>query len=281
MYVIACVAVFLAAYLVNTTIISVLYHRGLAHGAVRLAPRTRRLAATAGIWLTGLDPKAWVCMHRRHHAYSDGVGDPHSPVQFGMFGVLLGQLRSYERTLVRLSRGDATYADFVADLEFPINRINRDGVWYLPYLFHLGGAFAIGMIGGWWALGACYWIGMMSHPLEGWIVNSLGHAVGGRNFETEDNSRNNHLAAWLILGEGYQNNHHRYPASARFSYRQSEIDVGYALCRVLEKLGALAIERSTLIPRPGVVGEIAVVAQLRSRAAETGATRAIVESMVP
>ena len=67
MYVLSCLGVFLIAYLINTTTISVLYHRGLAHGAVDLSPRTRSFAAAMGIWLTGLDPKGWVCMHRSFH----------------------------------------------------------------------------------------------------------------------------------------------------------------------------------------------------------------------
>ena len=251
MYLLACLVVFLVAYLVNTTTISVLYHRGLAHGAVELSPGLRRFTARAGIWLTGLDPKGWVCMHRRHHAFSDTAQDPHSPVRFGLFGLLLGQLRSYEATLVGLARGRAEYTSHVEDLEFEISTLNRRGLWYLPYLAHLAIAAAIALPTGYWLLGAAYFGGIMSHPIEGWIVNALGHAVGGRNFETPDNSRNNLVAALLILGEGLQNNHHRYPASARFSYRWSEVDPGYAICRVLEAAGVLAIHRATLIPAPG------------------------------
>jgi stearoyl-CoA desaturase (delta-9 desaturase) len=96
----------------------------------------------------------------------------------------------------------------------------------------------------------------MSHPLEGWVVNSLGHAVGGRNFDTPDNSRNNLVAALLIVGEGLQNNHHRYPASARFSYRWPEIDPGYAMCRLLEIAGVLTISSATMIPSPEGTGRI-------------------------
>jgi len=250
MYVVACAAVFLAAYLINTTIISVFYHRGLAHGAVILQPRARMFAARFGIWLTGLDAKGWVCMHRRHHTYSDSPRDPHSPVHQGLVCVLVGQLKSYERTLINLARGRKGYADEVADLEFPISWLNRRGLWYLPYLLHLAIAFAIAAPTGMWALGACYFVGMMSHPIEGWIVNSLGHAVGGRTFDTPDNSRNNHIAAWLIVGEGYQNNHHRYPASAKFSYQPWEVDVGFGICLALEKLGVLEIRRGVLIPSP-------------------------------
>jgi len=248
MYVWTCILVFLAAYLVNATVITVFYHRGLAHGAVELSPRARAFAAHAGFWLTGLDAKGWVCMHRRHHQYSDTDLDPHSPRRFGLFGLLPGQLRSYERTLIALVRREADYTDGVVDLDFPVSPSILRSQWYLPYLLHLGIALAIAVPGGWWALGASYWLGMMSHPIEGWIVNALGHAVGSRNFDTADDSRNNHLAAWLVFGEGYQNNHHRYPSSAKFSYRRRELDSGYVLCLGLERLGLLSIRRDSLIP---------------------------------
>lgn len=250
MYILACLGVFLAAYLLNAIMITVFYHRGLAHRAVTLRPWARKLTIHSGIWLTGLDPKAWACMHRRHHAYSDTAQDPHSPLNLGMGGVLLGQLKSYERTLVGLATGRPEYTRHVEDLDFPISWLNRKRVWYLPYLTHLGIALAIALPSGMWALAAAYYVGIMSHPIEGWIVNSLGHAVGGRNFETSDHSRNNHLAAWLVLGEGFQNNHHRYATSAKFSYQRSEVDLGYGICLLLERLGVLDIRRDTLIPSP-------------------------------
>jgi stearoyl-CoA desaturase (delta-9 desaturase) len=265
-YALACLAVLAATYLVNTTMISVFYHRGLAHDAVTLPPWVRRFVAATGIWFTGLDPKGWVCMHRRHHTHSDGPDDPHSPVQYGIFGVLLAQLRSYEKTLVGLAKRDPEYTVFVKDIEFDINALNRKRLWILPYAVHLGIAVAIAQPTG-WALGACYFAGMMSHPLEGWIVNSLGHALGGRNFDTPDNSRNNHLAAWLIVGEGFQNNHHRYPTSAKFSYRPLEVDLGYGLCWSLEKLGLLRIRRETLIPRFGEAPDPAPCTALRGESA--------------
>ena len=111
-------------------------------------------------------------------------------------------------------------------------------------------AAGLSLAAGGWLLGAAYFLGIMSHPIEGWVVNSLGHAVGGRNFDTPDNSRNNTAVAILMLGEGLQNNHHRYPASARFSYLASETDPGFAICRLLEAAGALTINREGLIPRP-------------------------------
>jgi stearoyl-CoA desaturase (delta-9 desaturase) len=147
-----------------------------------------------------------------------------------------------------LAKGNPDYISHVEDLDFPINWLNRSGLWYVPYAVHLGLAVALAALTGYWLLGASYFVGIMSHPIEGWVVNALGHAVGGRNFDTPDNSRNNHLAAWLIVGEGFQNNHHRYPASARFSYRWPEVDLGYALCRALEAVRLLEVRRDTLMP---------------------------------
>jgi fatty-acid desaturase len=250
MYFLACISLFLVAYLVNAIMITVFYHRGLAHRAVALHPWARKLTIHGGIWLTGLDPKGWACMHRMHHSYSDTEKDPHSPVQLGAWGVLLGQLKSYERTLVGLVREQSEFTRHVEDLDFPVSWVNRKRVWLLPYVVHFAIALAIALPTGMWLLGAAYFIGMMSHPLEGWLVNTLGHAVGGRNFDTKDNSRNNHLAAWLVLGEGFQNNHHRYATSAKFSYQASEVDLGYGICILLDKLGVLEIRHETLIPSP-------------------------------
>ena len=248
MYFFSCIAVFLIAYLANMTMISVFYHRGLTHNAVRFGPGTRRWIGRMGVWTTGIDPKAWVCMHRQHHEFSDSPSDPHSPTHVGFWGVLVAQLHSYEKVLKGLLRHRPEVESVVEDLDFDVSWPNRTGHWYLPHLAHMAVAVLIGSLTGYWALGISYWLGMMSHPVQGWIINSFGHAVGGRNFDTPDNSRNNHLAAWLVLGEGFQNNHHQFPASAKFSFRRGEVDMGYWICRILDKFGILEIQRAGLIP---------------------------------
>jgi fatty-acid desaturase len=249
MYLVACVSVFLAAYLLNILTITVGYHRALAHKAVRLHPALRWLLVHGGAWVTGLDPKGWVVMHRLHHEHSDTPQDPHSPVNVGITGIALEQLRSYKRVIVGLIRRDPAYTRYAKDLDFPVGPLNRRNLWILPYALHASVGLGLGLSVG-WLFGATYYFGMISHPVQGGIVNSLGHAIGGRNFETSDNSRNNHLAAWLVFGEGFQNNHHQYPGSAKFSYRALEIDMGYGACVVLEKLGLVEINREHLIPEP-------------------------------
>jgi fatty-acid desaturase len=260
MYFALCATLFLGAYLLNIFTISLGYHRGLAHDAIALHPRLRLLVVALGNWITGLDPKAWVVMHRLHHAHSDTPEDPHSPVNVGIAGIAMEQLRSYERVLRGLKRNDPAYTKHAYDLDFELNWLNRTGRWYLPYLLH---AF-VGLLlaaSGFWLLGLAYFTGVMSHPAQGGLVNALGHAVGGRNFDTPDNSRNNLLAALLIAGEGLQNNHHRYPKSAKFSYRNWEPDAGYLACVLLEKMGLLSIDREHLIPTPP-----SVAADSRTRA---------------
>ncbi len=252
MYLASCIAVFTLAYLLNIVTITVGYHRGLAHRAVWLQPGARRALIAVGNWITGLDPKAWVVMHRMHHEHSDTPLDPHSPANVGILGIGPEQLRSYKRVIVGLARKEPAYTRFATDLDFPLSRLNTKRLWLVPYVLHAAVGLGLGLSVG-WLFGAAYFAGMMSHPIQGGLVNAFGHAVGGRNFDTPDQSRNNHVVAWLVLGEGFQNNHHRYPASARFSYRAHEIDLGYAWCLLLEKLGVLRIARAHLAPRPGSV----------------------------
>jgi fatty-acid desaturase len=252
-----CGGVLLFGYALNLLYITIFYHRGFTHGAVEIQPWLRRIVQNTGNWITGLDLKAWVCMHRIHHANADGPDDPHSPSNVGIFGVALEQLRSYERILAGLARHDPKYQSVVADLDFEVNWLNRRKLWYLPYIVHAAVGVGLWLVSGLWPLGVVYYFGIMSHPVQGWIVNSFGHAVGSRNFDTPDNSRNNHVAAWLIWGEGLQNNHHAYPGSAKFSYHWWEMDFGYVVVRTLERLGAVRVRRAGLIPSPRARVEVA------------------------
>ncbi len=257
MYLISCTLVFLAAYMLNITTITVGYHRGLAHGALQLHPRLRQVFIVAGNWLTGLDPKAWVVMHRRHHAFSDTPDDPHSPRNVGLLGIAMEQLRSYQRVIRGLKRKDPKYVQYAHDLDFELSWLNRSGRWYLPYVLHAAVGLSLGFGAHLWLLAAAYFFGMMSHPVQGGLVNAFGHAVGGRNFETPDDSRNNHPVAWLVMGEGFQNNHHRYPASAKFSYTAWEVDPGFGIAKLMQAMGLLRISSATMIPAPGAAQELA------------------------
>lgn len=254
LYLGACGLVLLITYLITITYTSVFYHRAFTHGAVKLRPWFRKFVIATGPWVTGMDIKAWTCMHRLHHRYSDTKRDPHSPVYAGFWGVLVAQLRGYERVVAGLQQGRRPYTSVVSDLDFPLSWGQRHkGLWWVPFAILIGIGLGLAVTFDAYLLGGAFVFGMMSHPIQGFIINSFGHARGHRNFERPDNSRNNVIAALLVLGEGLQNNHHAYPSSARFSFRSWEFDGGYLICRMLEKLRCLDVYEAGLIPKPAAL----------------------------
>ena len=233
--------VFCAGYMVNVFYITVLYHRGLTHQSVILRPKLTKFIGKTGIWVTGIDPKAWACMHRMHHMHSDTELDPHSPQVYGVFGVALEQLRSYEKVLRKLIKKNQDYTKIVSDIPFEVSRLNRKKLWVIPYAVHLLLGILIGYFSGSVLIGFAYYFGIISHPIQGWMVNSLAHKYGYRNFATRDRSTNNSLVSLLVFGEGYQNNHHARPKRANFAIRSTEIDLGYFLCIVAARTGILKL----------------------------------------
>ena len=238
---------FAVAYLASILTITVGYHRGLAHRAMALHPALRRVVINGGIWLTGLDPKAWIVMHRMHHAYSDTARDPHAPAG-GLLKMVVQQYYGTSNTIRGLRYNDPAYTTFADDLDFDLHPLTKRWMWWFPYVMHAIAGVIIGVTVG-WLFGAAYFTGIASHPFQGALVNYFGHSAGRRNFDTPDTSRNNVFVAWVTLGEGFQNNHHRYPGSVSFAYRRSEIDLGYFACLALDAVGLVTIEREQLIPK--------------------------------
>lgn len=235
--------VFALAYTVNMFYTSVLFHRGLTHRSIRLRKWTRLFLIKTGNWVTGIDPKTWTCMHRLHHYHADTKKDPHSPRHGGFWKLILVQLWSYGKTLDGLVANDPYYTNVVKDLNFPVHWTNRHGLWFLPHLSHVLISVGVGWGFDLWMPALAFLVGMQSHPVQGWAVNAFGHAVGYRNFRTPDNSRNNLAVAWLVMGEGFQNNHHQDPTSARFSVKWWEVDLGFQLCRLAQLFGLVQIPR--------------------------------------
>ena len=234
---------FVATFAFTLFYTSVFYHRGLTHRAVKLGRRTLKFVLWTGAWVTGVDPKAWVCMHRIHHTFSDTKLDPHSPQNGPLWKILWMALLSYGKTMDGLREGDPFYTDRVKDLKFPIHWLYRNHLWYLPHILNITLGLGVGAFLGEWGIGLGYILGMESHPLQGWAVNALGHSHGYRNFKTNDRSTNNLAVAWFVMGEGLQNNHHHSPRSASFSRKWWEPDFGYTLCLISEFFGLLKIYR--------------------------------------
>lgn len=250
-YLLVCALVFLAAYALVIVTTSIGFHRGLCHGALEIHPLARTLLLRSSVWITGIDPKVWVVMHRTHHLHSDTKEDPHSPKNMrNVVSMFFAQMVGYDAVNQGLRRGDEKYTSLGKDLE--MSWPASSGFWLAPYLLHLVLAVALGYFAG-WLLALALFGGLICHAFQGVIINYFGHSRGPRNFDTPDDARNNHFGAWILLGEGFQNNHHQYPASARFSYRPSEVDFGYAVCLMLQALGIVTVNQATLMPRLAAV----------------------------
>ncbi|WP_239590255.1 acyl-CoA desaturase [Streptomyces aureoverticillatus] len=235
----------LALYVVTGLGVTVGFHRGLTHGGYRAVRPVRVALAVAGSLSFQGDVIGWVATHRRHHAFTDRPGDPHSPYRYGTH--LRGQLRGLAHAHVGwLFRNEPTSAgryapDLLADRD--IRAVSRA----FPALCALTLAlpFAAGWaIGGTWqrALTALLWAGLVRIALlhhVTWSVNSLCHMIGRRPFRTRRHDRATNLwpLALLSFGESWHNLHHADPTSARHGVDRGQIDPSAAFIRLLERVG--------------------------------------------
>ena len=230
-------------YTVSTLGITVGYHRYFTHGAFK-ARRALRVALALAGGLAAQGPViGWVADHRRHHAFSDRDGDPHSPWLFGTSPIALAR-GFWHAHMGWLFGRDKTNVDrFAPDLA-----ADR-GLRIVDRLFPLWVALSVtvpAVIGGvitlsWWgALTAFLWAGLarisFQHHVT-WSVNSICHFVGRRRFNVADESRNVWWLAAFSLGEAWHHNHHAFPSSAFHGLKRSEVDVSAWVIRGLERLG--------------------------------------------
>jgi stearoyl-CoA desaturase (Delta-9 desaturase) len=231
-------------YLLTAFGITVGYHRLLTHRAFDTPPALRYTLAVLGSMAVQGSVIAWVADHRKHHAFSDDDGDPHSPHGHGpgVTGVLRGLWHAHVGWLLD-NHGRADWNRFAPDLmEDPtMRRINRD----FPLLVGIG--LAIPFAAGWLltgtiagALTGLLWGGFVRiffvHHIT-WSINSICHFMGTRRFVTDDESRNVFWLSVLSLGESWHHNHHAFPRSANHGLRWWEVDISGALIGGLERLG--------------------------------------------
>jgi len=224
--------------------ITVGYHRLFTHTSFRTKPWVKIvLGILGGITMQG-PILFWCSCHRAHHQHSDREGDPHSPHLHGnsFWGKVRGLIHAHFGWIA--FSGSYRYnAKRVRDLyEDPVIRWLDDR--YLLWVF-LGLALPA-LIGWLWsgtvegAVLGFIWGGLarvafMQHTT--WSVNSFGHMFGSKPFETNDESRNNRFLAILGLGEGWHNNHHAFPQSARHGIQPNQPDLSFTLIRALAKFG--------------------------------------------
>ena len=232
-------------YLVTGLGVTVGFHRLLTHRAF-IARRPLRIAlAVAGSMTFQGDVIGWVAIHRRHHAFTDRPGDPHSPYRYGtgLTAQLRGLADAHAGWLLRDDpTSPARYApDMLAD---PAMRAVSVAFPALCAASLALPAAAGWLIGGTWqaALAAMLWAGLARIALlqhVTWSVNSLCHLIGSRPYATRryDRATNFWPLALLSLGESWHNGHHSNPACARHGVGAREVDVSAAVIRVFERLG--------------------------------------------
>jgi stearoyl-CoA desaturase (delta-9 desaturase) len=215
------------------TLVSTVYlHRTLSHRAVALTAGPT-LAFRLLTWVTtGIRPRQWVAVHRRHHAFTDVEGDPHSPVLDGFLAVQLGNPVLYRRA----ARDSMTVSRYARDL--PPDRLDR--VLFDHAFIGLGmGVAALCLVLGWRLGLIAAAVHGVSYLLLSAAVNAVGHRYGSQ--PRPITSRNNQWLAWITAGEGLHNNHHAAPTSARFAMSRGEVDPGWWLVRLLERWGRASI----------------------------------------
>ena len=205
------------------------YHRLLTHRGYKTPRWIEYFLAVCGTLSLEGGPIFWVATHRVHHQLSDKTGDPHTPTEGGWWAhlgwILSGE--SLHAQTVMLGR----YApDLTRD---------RFHVWLSKYHWVPLTLVGLGLlaIGGWkwvlWGIFLRVTLGLHST----WLVNSATHMWGSRRFATRDESRNNWWVALLTGGEGWHNNHHAHPVSARHGLKWYEFDPNYYGIWLLKQLG--------------------------------------------
>ena len=232
------VAVAIALYLLRMFAITAFYHRYFSHKAFKTSRPVQFVFALLGASATQRGPLWWAAHHRKHHRHADQEADPHSPKQ-GFWWSHMGWFLS-----------DSYYqADYslVSDLKkYPELRLLDRFDILVPILLAVGlfalGSFLehsqpqLGTSGGQMLVWG-FFISTVILVHATLSINSLAHRFGKQRYQTGDDSRNNGLLALLTLGEGWHNNHHHYPVSARQGFFWWEIDISYYLLKGMARLG--------------------------------------------
>jgi stearoyl-CoA desaturase (delta-9 desaturase) len=235
------VSVAVLLYLLRMFAITGFYHRYFSHKAFKTSRPVQFIFAFLAASAAQRGPLWWASHHRHHHAHSDHPEDPHSPKQHGFFWSHLSWFLANKNFRLKKER--------IKDwLQYPeLKLLDRFDV-VAPL------ALALGLFGlGAWLENAAPHLQTNGLQLFIWgfvistvllyhmtfTVNSLAHVWGKRRFLTNDDSRNNPVIALFTLGEGWHNNHHHFPSSARQGFYWWEIDLTYYGLKILAALGLI------------------------------------------
>jgi stearoyl-CoA desaturase (delta-9 desaturase) len=240
-------------YILTGLGVTVGYHRLFTHRSFETGRVMTFIIGAFGSMAAEGPIITWVATHRKHHQHSDGEEDPHSPHAHGsgFWGMLRGLWHAHMGWLIDAREVDETR--YAPDLQRdPVVRAlsKTFPLWVALGLLipaALGGLLTMSWFG---VLLGLLWGGFVRiflvHHVT-WSVNSICHIWGAQRFESHDESRNNMICALLSFGEGWHNNHHAFPASARHGLRWWEIDTSYMVIKAMKALG---LARNIRTPAP-------------------------------
>ena len=239
----------IAPVFIHLTIVAVtlFLHRDQTHRGLELHPAVRHVFRF-WLWLTtGMVTREWVAVHRKHHAHCETEDDPHSPQVKGLLKVLLEGAELYRAEAGNLETV-AKYGRGTVDDWMERHVYSRHAVLGVSLMLVLD-VLLLGLPG------ITVWaVQMLAIPvLAAGVVNGVGHYSGYRNFECKDAATNVFPWGFLIGGEELHNNHHAFPASAKFSQRPWEFDLGWTYIRLLKKLGLATVRR--VAPEPVIIAK--------------------------
>jgi len=240
--------------------INLCYHRLLTHRGLKCPKWLEHAMVIIAMSCLQDTPARWVAVHRRHHQFADRRPDPHSPLA-SFFWAHMGWILVNQPELSRLGIYDRYARDILRDRFYVALERNHWLIWInlgqLPLFF--GAGFAVAWLSGEPPAAAAQtglsimMFGVFVRTVLvwhiTWAVNSVTHLWGYRNYETDEDSRNNIMVGLIANGEGWHNNHHADPRSARHGHRWWEIDNTYLTIRFLMWLG-LASDVVTPTVRP-------------------------------
>ncbi len=216
----------LASCQIGIVCTTVYLHRAISHKAVTFSKPIQLVFRTL-IWITtGIKPREWAAVHRRHHAFTDVEGDPHSPLLLGLWKVELTNAYLYRRT----ARDGATVEKYAKDL--PPDRYDKV-LFDHPYVGLAIGMAILCLLLGWQHGLIASAVHVTSYLLLNGAVNAFAHVYGKQHYD--NTAHNLQWLAWLVAGEGLHNNHHAAPTSAKLAHRPGEKDPGWWVISFLVK----------------------------------------------
>ncbi|HEY2783342.1 MAG TPA: fatty acid desaturase [Fimbriiglobus sp.] len=220
------VGLFLGLYAFRVWALTAGFHRYFAHRAYKTSRLFQFVIGVLGSSAAQKGPIWWAGHHRKHHAFSDQEGDPHSPIIKSVWWSHVGWVLDREQSFTDWER----MKDWQKYPELKwLERFNLVPVLLLATACYLIGGLP-GLIWG-------FFVSTVAVYHSTFLVNSACHLFGYRRFQTTDQSRNNWWVALLTFGEGWHNNHHHYPTAARQGFAWWELDISYSVLRLLSMVG--------------------------------------------